>query len=419
MHDVVNICEGWTWSPESNRAQLSGEPTQQNLEYSSVGSVLTVEFISDGRVLFSGFNVTYTSSAFTSTAQPSEYLTPMINTTIGNTCPQVTFTCDTRKELGSRVSTIVSSIIQETNSILRYQLSATLYSLASANLLGTVSTYPATDCTEIALTQSLNRDDSGNYWIKSGNSTVIQVYCLFNPLVYPDNGLMRIALLNMSEPESTCPNGLRLIETPKRSCGQDQIDPGCSSVFFPTHDISYNYICGTVIGYQVSTPNAFFAHVFDPKLAVDDCYVDGISITHGQLPRQHIFTYAAARDEVSPAAHTCPCINTSTTTSSNLTVVPPFVWQNYFCETGSRSSAWDGVFYTSNPLWDGLGCGKESSCCDDHDTWRNDSALPFLTFCSCIRRPVTDDVELRICGNEDRGNEDTPIELVELHVTTI
>ena len=43
---------------------------------------------------------------------------------------------------------------------------------------------------------------------------------------------------------------------------------------------------------------------------IDDWYVDRVSITHSTSPRQHIWTFAAALDEV-PAhnLHACPCMH--------------------------------------------------------------------------------------------------------------
>ena len=59
-------------------------------------------------------------------------------------------------------------------------------------------------------------------------------------------------------------------------------------------------------------------------------YADGISITHG-LPRQHIWSFAAGRDEITAVEldSTCPCSLNGTNT------VPTFIGNNYFCDTGT------------------------------------------------------------------------------------
>ena len=163
--------------------------------------------------------------------------------------------------------------------------------------------------------------------------------------------------------------------------------------------------CGKVTAYQFGTTNAFFAYGYDSRVTIDGYYVDGISITHGSSPRQHIWTFAAARDESSPDSHICPCTNSKG--SSSTSPIPPYVGQNYFCETGTASAAVDGLFYSGDPLWDGSGCGTGSSCC---------SAANPPYFCVDLGADVSDDIELRVCGNESRASEDTLVELVELYV---
>jgi len=87
-------------------------------------------------------------------------------------------------------------------------------------------------------------------------------------------------------------------------------------------------------------------------------------------------------------------------------VIPPFIGQDYFCDTGSRSTYEDKI-YSDDPLWDGHGCGAESSCCRfNSPPW----------FCKQLPQPTSDDIELRLCTDQSIGNEDVLIELVELYV---
>ena len=79
-------------------------------------------------------------------------------------------------------------------------------------------------------------------------------------------------------------------------------------------------------------------------LATIDSYIDGVSLTHGQ-PRQHIWSFAAGLDEVgSVPQFNCPCTN------SGRAIPPPFVGNNYFCDTGSKQCYQPGVFYNEDPL---------------------------------------------------------------------
>ncbi len=128
-----------------------------------------------------------------------------------------------------------------------------------------------------------------------------------------------------------------------------------------------------------------------------------MSLIHGQSPRQEIWTFANAVDETRSNGNVCPC----TRPDLNYTgVIPPFIGQDYFCETGSRQER-RFIFYPDDPLWDGQGCGGPSTCCEfNNPPW----------FCKQLPQPTTDDIELRLCSDERISNEDIPIELVEIYV---
>ena len=230
-----------------------------------------------------------------------------------------------------------------------------------------------------------------------------QVYCDMSERFQNTAGWMRVASLNMGDFNQDCPSGLSLIQSPVRTCGRGIRAPGCSSTYFSTLGVAYSRICGRVIGYQYSSPNAFFAHQFDPDITIDEFYVDGVSLTRGS-PRQHIWSFAATLDELDRDRHICPCTHSSHSLPS--TALPEFIGEDYFCDSGTPIYQ-PNVFHSMDPLWDGQGCGLESTCC-------NFNTPPW--FCKDLSTSSTDDVELRICGNENTDNEDTPIEIVELFV---
>ncbi len=215
---------------------------------------------------------------------------------------------------------------------------------------------------------------------------------------------MRVANLDMTDPNQNFPEELRLItrsQPPLRTCGRHA--PGCVSTTYSTYGVKYSKVCGRIIAFQNSSPDAFAPYFYNRDLSIDDGYVDGVSLTHGQSPRQHIWTFANALDETRSINFACPCTRSDLTYTG---VVPPFIGQDYFCETGSRKQ-WRYIFYSDDPLWDGQGCGATSTCCEfNNPPW----------FCKQLPQPTTDDIELRICGNEDISNEDTAIELVEIYV---
>ena len=218
---------------------------------------------------------------------------------------------------------------------------------------------------------------------------------------------MRVANLDMTDPNQNCLDGFRLVnrtEPPLRTCGRPG-PAGCVSTTFPTHGIEYSRVCGRVVGYQYATPEAFHNYEIGRATTIDSSYVDGVSLTYGDSPRQHIWTFAAARDEDSKTitSYQCPCTRPGVTDS---VTVPPFIGQDYFCETGSRAG-FHSIFYPDDPLWDGQGCGGTSTCCEfNNPPW----------FCKQLPQPTTDDIELRLCDDQDISNEDTPIEKVEVYV---
>ena len=207
----------------------------------------------------------------------------------------------------------------------------------------------------------------------------------------------RVAYLNMTDPTQQCPSAWRLYDTSGvRACGRPDTIINCSATFYPT-GCQYNKVCGRVIGYQKGSPDAF---VRQPS-SIDEEYMDGVSITHGS-PRTHIWTLAAGvRDGSRGAGSNCPCSG-----QPEGKPAPSFVGNNYYCETGNSEKQWKNQLYRNDPLWDGQQC--EGRCCSDG------KSPPW--FSVELSNTTTDDIEVRICGNESTNNEDTPIQLMEIYV---
>ena len=223
-----------------------------------------------------------------------------------------------------------------------------------------------------------------------------------------------MAYLNMTDPTHQCPPAWREFTEPVRTCGRtNETVPngifnavgGCSSVSFSTYNISFSYICGRIIGYQLGNPDAFQPYTRTQFTRIEDPYVDGVVITRG-TEKEHVWTFAASLSELQSDAvleSVCPCTN-----SLSIASIPSFVGQDYFCETGITGDWSLGVFYPDgDPLWDGEDCGSGSTCCELHGP-------PY--FCKSLTEPTTDFVEVRICANSQLRYEDTPIELLEIFV---
>ena len=154
---------------------------------------------------------------------------------------------------------------------------------------------------------------------------------------------MRIANVDMRNNHSQCPPGLVYNVTQgKKLCRKPSPAPGCSSTTFNTQGVEYSKVCGKVIGYQY-----FSTDGFRTSSSTLQNYMDGVSVTHGH-PRQHVWTFTSAHDEVTNTA--CPCIHPS---NSFVSVIPSFVGNDYYCETGSRTRP-EQRYYFEDPLWDCL-----------------------------------------------------------------
>ena len=281
-------------------------------------------------------------------------------------------------------------------------VSALLPEVVRCMQLGHTPENPANSCTELVEQEP---DISGNYWILNSTQSPVQVFCEMGE-VFPSGlnvtrGWVRVANLNMTDPDQQCPENLQLSYTnPIRVCGR-RTDRGCDSVTFTTYGVQYQRVCGRVRGYQFGSPDAFSTFACPaPCNTIDDVYVDGVSITHGASPRKYIWTYAAGVFEYASRRDDCPC--------NGGTPPPAFVGSDYYCESAISAGNWGSTIYPDDPLWDGQDCrGLERTCCDPPN-------LPW--FCKELPQPTTDYLEIRICSDEVLSNEDTLIDLVQLYI---
>ena len=259
---------------------------------------------------------------------------------------------------------------------------------------------PAPSCKDLYDTRDAS---SGYYWIGEVGSAV-RVYCNMS-LTCGDvtGGWMRVANIDMTNSSQNCPSELTLITSPKRVC--DITSTGCVSTEFDVHGVQYSHVCGRVIAYHNIVPIAFHYQ----SRGIDADYVYGVSLTHGQNQREHIWTFAGASDETSISPpFKCPCINTNINPPPT---VPSFIGSDYFCDT-ALSVYFNNVpraFQAADPLWDGEGCGSTNTCCYDPQREVNP---PW--FVKTLSSPTSDNIEMRMCRPGTDGS--TPFEIVEFYV---
>ena len=262
--------------------------------------------------------------------------------------------------------------------------------------IGRTQHKPASSCRDIFLCDQHNAA-SGYYWIKGekdSNIIIRHFYCnMEDTRCGIRGGWMRVAHIDMTDPDDTCPPPLRTLNSPKRMCARS-VSTGCSSVTYSTNWIPYTRVCGRAIGYAYRAIDGFYS----PK-GIDNAYLDGLSITHGS-PRKHIWSYAVGVSEDYDSDSNCPCAARPGRSP------PSFVGNHYHCESGN-TGFWEAQWYTSDPLWDGKGCVAGSDCCST-------SGLPW--FCRTLPCETTDHIEVRWCCGEVPSDEEVATELLEIYV---
>ena len=220
-----------------------------------------------------------------------------------------------------------------------------------------------------------------------------------------DGKWKRIAYFDMSDPAQQCPREWRGYTSPVRCCGRPVSDrSSCPAVFYETYGYQYSKVCGRATGFQQGSPDGFASIVnAEPSTeTVNGIYVDGVSVTHGN-PRKHIWTFAVGVHEKGPGNvnnhNNCPCDGGASP--------PPFVGNNYFCETGDDTpNVQLHRFYDDDPLWDGFDCHNTTCCLQNNPPY----------FSVQVDSATTDAIEVRICGDQRTGDEDSPIARLELYV---
>ena len=172
----------------------------------------------------------------------------------------------------------------------------------------------------------------------------------------------------------------------------------------PGHYVLHTW-CQLLSGVWTATwlgaPNAFFRSILSSSLTIDGQYLDGASITYGSNPRKHIWSFACGVNTVGIRFRACPCNNGSTVQ------LPSFIGNDYYCESVNTSIS-DGILYSSDPLWDGKQCsGREAPCCTNPN-------LPW--FNKTLGAITNEDIELRLCQDENITAEGVPLQVIELYI---
>ena len=204
---------------------------------------------------------------------------------------------------------------------------------------------------------------------------------------------MKLASKDFSNSSTPCPANWQLLSSPIRACTRTTAD-GCDSYLIPSGGQNYSRVCGRITAYQRGPAFGFWLSGHNN---LSQSYLNGVSVTHGNTPRQHIWSFAASLGN-----SYCPCSD-----SGAGSPLPSFVANHYFCETDEQGGTSQGTFILNNPLWDGMTCFGEDACCQFNNPPWFSRTLPTAT---------TDDIEIRLCGLTSVSNYSTPITGLDLYV---
>ena len=246
---------------------------------------------------------------------------------------------------------------------------------------------------------------SSGYYNITTPQGVERVYCDMNTTNCGNitGGWMRAAYIDMTDESNTCPQGLNYtVVNSTRMCTRSHTDYiNCSSVTFPTHRVPYTKVCGRARGYQHYATVAFYDYHYAGRTSLNSSYVSGLSVTYGS-PRSHIWTFAAGPSkDYHYTCCNCPC-----TSPSPGPTAPPFVGENFFCESGKAGPAEIHQWYLDDPLWDSQGCTANSTCCDRGGPW----------FTTTLSQEVSDDMEVRMCSHHSSFYENLGVDELEIYI---
>lgn len=249
-------------------------------------------------------------------------------------------------------------------------------------------------CEDIKLRRVCS-DQSGYYWITDGDGRPVQVYCeMAGENCCNSNGVfMLITNVDLTRPDHECPVDWEEIDSPKRVCGRTEGTKGCSLWTFTTHGVPYSKVCGRVVGYQYGSVRGFAGSI---DKSIEEAYLHGISITYGRDPRNHIWSFAATSNFDDGS---CPCGGESAD-------IPSFVGSDYFCDSASHPNEPAETLYSEHRLWSGR-CKEDAHACCSYNS-------PPI-FCKELPVVTTEDIEVRLCGDDDHKG-DSPIELLQIYI---
>ena len=233
---------------------------------------------------------------------------------------------------------------------------------------------------------------SGMYHIRADNSSIIE-YCS-NIIAFSCHGIpgrwKRIAYLINNATPVKCPMGFESINDPNvpALCRRNPTGARCSSITYSTNGNSYSQVCGTIHGSYFGDPDGFDSYSTIRSTSADTPingnYVDGISLTHGGMNEHHIWTLSAIVNFANPT-DMCPiCDNNK----------PSYVGMDYSCDVVELCRG----------------------SCRSRQIWGSGQCIGSNTFYKNLTQLTSDDIQMRVCTDQDENDEDIFFSFVELYI---
>ena len=232
--------------------------------------------------------------------------------------------------------------------------------------------YPA-DCREVlALDPGAL---SGTSWIDpDGDGVPVDVSCDMDT----DGGGWTI-LADEDYASDACP-GEWTLDATEGLCAGAYLNGGVESATWSALGVTWSEVQVRVVARQYSSLDAYSCAIAD----IEQHYMDGVSVTHGSAgAREHIWSYAMARDSGSGAPEECP--------DQGGYSAPSFVGADGSCATANPWTSWG------------------------HGTWYGGELFDELEQVA-LSGATTDDVEVRIFADQPTSDEDVGITRVYIAV---
>ena len=216
---------------------------------------------------------------------------------------------------------------------------------------------------------------SGYYFMRSPSGQLRSVYCdMRRTCGNITEGWMRVTMLDVHN----CPLELqqKTFNDNITTCVVRKNNSGCTSIFYSSLDIPYSKVCGRIRAYKVGTPDGF-RRMGGVQGGINGNYLDGISITvNTTSSRTHVWSLVAGYS----------CSDSPPTFVGNgfACVAPPHCTMQALC---------------GPLLWKSQQYGRNVS------SWFKELLFP------CVS-----DIEVRVCRDQGRSDEDLAITVLELYV---